>query len=176
MTLCLNELASRHPGLTKAIGDTYSEAAAVCLNRHYQPPVDFDLDCDGIHSTCGAEWTVPDERTQRAWGNETDTTEAGAYGVSLAALEAVRGLVAISRAETFTGADYYVAPVGPYPEDLENCLRLEVSGTDKGGKTVLQQRLRAKIEQARAGNSNLPAIASVVGFREHTVIMAEVRM
>ena len=33
-----------------------------------------------------------------------------------------------------TGADYYVAPPGNSPEDLEDCLRLEVSGVDHDPK------------------------------------------
>ena len=44
-----------------------------------------------------------------------------------------------------TGADYYVAPPNNAPEDLEDCLRLEVSGVDRGPETAIRQRLRAKL-------------------------------
>jgi hypothetical protein len=111
---------------------------------------------------------------RNAWANNIDATESGAYGVSLAAVEAERKLVAVRRAETLTGADWYVAPEGTTPDDLENCLRLEVSGVDSGGQSVVETRLKQKIEQARKGKSNLPAIASVVGFKERIVAIQTV--
>ena len=173
--LPLEHLADRHSGLTKSIGDGYSEAAAVCLSRHHQPPAELVVDCQGSASECSAEWEPPDQRTERAWANEIDATEAGAYAISLAAIEMAKGLVAVRRAETRTGADYYIAPIGSTPEDLEGCLRLEVSGTDRDDQAVIKQRLKEKIKQATAGASNLPAIASIVGFRECAVVIAEVK-
>lgn len=172
--LRLGALADRHPGLTKAIGEGYCEAAAVCLSRHHRPPTDLVVDYEDNTSEYSANWTEPDLRTKRAWANEIDATEAGAYAVSLAAVELTKGLVAVRRAETLTGADYYVAPVGINPDDLEECVRLEVSGLDKGNRAVIQQRLKSKISQAAAGASNLPAIASVVGFRQRAVVIAKV--
>lgn len=168
----LSDLADRHPGVTRAIGESYCEAAAVCFGRHHESPSDVAVDCDGATSACIAEWTTPDDRAKAAWANELDATEAGAYGVSLASIELVKGLVAIRRAETLTGADYYVAPLGTTADDLEACVRLEVSGTDKGNRTAIRQRLESKLKQAAAGSSNLPAIAAVVGFRERAVLIA----
>lgn len=174
--LSLAKLADRHPGLTRAIGDGYCEAAAVCLSRHHKPPSDLVVDCEGDTVECIAEWVEPDLRSKRAWANDTDATEAGAYAVSLAAIEWAKGLVAVRRAETLTGADYYVAPIGTNPDDLndlEECIRLEVSGTDKGSRAAIRQRLKGKIDQAAAGVSNLPAIASVVGFLERAIMIAK---
>ena len=121
-----------------------------------------------------AEWEACDDRLKGAWANEIDATEAGAYGLSLAAAEIGRGLLAIRRAETSTGADYYVAPKGTPADDLEGWLRLEVSGVDKGDETLVKARLRRKLEQARAGESNLPALAAVVGFRARLIAVADV--
>lgn len=171
--LSLNDLSDRHPGLTRAIGDGYSEAAAVCLSRHHQPPTIVSIGFDENGSECNATWSVPDDRTRRAWANEIDATEAGAYGLALAAVELEHGLVAIRRAETLTGADYYIAPAGTDLSDLEECLRLEVSGTDGGDEKVIAQRLKSKLKQAAAGASNLPAIASVVGFQARAIVMAK---
>ena len=163
----------RHVGLTRAIADSYTEAAGVCLDRHHQSPTDFDLDRSGSQSTVAVEWQPPDARTRGAWGNETDTTEAGAYACALAAVDLADGLVAVHRAETRTGADYYVAPRGNSPDDLEDCLRLEVSGVDRGPQSVIEQRLRTKLDQAAAGNSNLPALAGVVGFKARLIMLAD---
>jgi hypothetical protein len=171
-TLPLVDLARRHPGLTKALGETYTEAAGVCLGRHHESPATLSIELHGEQSECNAEWSEPDERTLRAWANDIEATEAGAYGVSLAAIEMTQGYVAVSRAETLTGADYYLAPAESALDDLEACLRLEVSGSDTGNQSAIKQRLKAKLRQAGKGISNLPAIASVVGFQERTVAIA----
>jgi hypothetical protein len=170
--LLLTGLSERHPGLTKALGDSYSEAAGVCLSRHHEPPLTVETVFDQKEGEHVVVWVVPDERTERAYANEIDTTELGAYAVSLAAVEAIAGLVAVRRAETLTGADYYVAPADADLDDLESCYRLEVSGVNSGGRSALQGRLRAKLDQAAKGASNIPAIASVVGFKEKVVTIA----
>lgn len=170
----LDALHERHSGLTASLGGTYSEAASVCLSRHHNSPVDINIVCNGGASTQSVEFQKPDTRVLNAWANDIDTTESGAYGVSLAAVEIEESLVAIRRAETLTGADWYVAPIGTEPGDLESCFRLEVSGVDAGGPSVVEARLRQKIEQTRRGSSNLPAIASVVGFKERAVAIQKV--
>ena len=174
-TLPIHDMEQRHTGLTKAIADSYTEAASVCLDRHHEPPADFEIETRGSRTTATVEWGPPSARTRRAWANETDATEAGACACALAAVELMHGLVTVHRAETLTGADYYVARPGASPDDLEDCQRLEVSGVDRGFRGVLETRLRAKLEQAAAGRSNLPAMASVVGFRASLVMLAELR-
>lgn len=163
--LQLDLLHERHIGLTASLGGTYTEAASVCLNRHHASPVEMAVSCCNGTSTRRVEFKKPDAQMLNAWANDIDTTESGAYGMCLAAVEAEEGLVAVRRAETLTGADWYVAPIGTNPEDLENCFRLEVSGIDAGGRSILDARLKQKVDQTRRGASNLPAIASVVGFR-----------
>jgi hypothetical protein len=80
----------------------------------------------------------------------------------------------VRRAETLTGADWYVAPIGTDPVDLEDCFRLEVSGIDAGGRSIVDARLKQKVDQTRRGASNLPAIASVVGFKELAIAIQKV--
>ncbi len=172
--LPLRNLGARHPGVTQALGDSYSEAAFVCLNRHHTSPVTLKADFHGEQAEYLAEWEPPDTKLLRSWANDIDATEAGAYCISLAAIETLAGLVAVRRAETLTGADYYVAPLGSDPEDLESCIRLEISGVSAGNKAVIEERLRKKVKQAEKGQSNLPAIASVIGFKELLIAMAKV--
>lgn len=168
----IQDLEARHPGLTTGVAMSYREAAEVCLARHHSPPTDLAVE-HGSEITALAEWTVPDDRTKRAWANETDATEAGAYCVALAVIEVTDDLVAISRAETRTGADYYVAPKGTELADLERAYRLEVSGIDEGGLSSVRTRLRQKVEQALRGRSSLPAIAAVVAFSSASVAIAD---
>lgn len=172
--LRLESLHERHTGLTASLGGTFFEAASVCLSRHHDSPIDMNIVCNGETSTQLVEFPKPEVRVLNAWANNIDTTESGAYGVSLAAVEIEEQLVAFRRAETLTGADWYVAPIGTQPYDLEKCLRLEVSGVDTGGQSVVKARLRQKVEQTKRGSSNLPAIASVVGFKEKAVAIQKV--
>lgn len=170
----LEALHERHTGLTPSLSGTFYEAASVCLSRHHDSPVELKIECNGGASVHSAEFAKPDDRVVNAWANDIDTTESGAYGVSLAAVEIEQELVAVRRAETLTGADWYVAPIGTSPDDLESCFRLEVSGVDAGGRSVLKARLQQKMKQTQRGASNLPAIASVVAFKEKTVAIKTV--
>jgi hypothetical protein len=171
-SLPINDMHTRHNGLTKAIADCYTEAARVCLDRHHTPPEEIRIDSDGTIHAAIADWRPTDAQTRGAWANTDDATRDGAYAFALAAAEVTEGLVAVHRAETRTGADYYVAPKGKTIDDLEDCLRLEVSGVDHGPESAVAQRLKAKLKQAADGASNLPAMAGVVGFRAALVLLA----
>ena len=167
-------LARRHPGLTVHVAGSFTEAASVCLSRHHDSPVTMNIACDTKQVDRSIDFQMPDSRALKSWNNDIDATEAGAYGVAIATVEVEEKLVAVSRAETLTGADWYIAPRGKQLEDLEDCFRLEVSGLDTGTKSDIETRLRQKIDQTQRGKSNLPAIASVVGFKERTVLIKKV--
>jgi hypothetical protein len=173
LLLPLQNMADRHQALTPSVAGSYLEAARVCLDRHHSSPKEFTLQDDTISSIAKVEWDVADSRVQAAWANADDATRDGAYAFAIAATELLRGMVAVHRAETKTGADYYIAPVGEELEDLEHWWRLEVSGTDSG-KSEVTRRLRIKLEQARQGNSNLPALAAVIGFRVQLILLQTV--
>jgi hypothetical protein len=163
----------RHPGISSGLCEALVEAAEVALARHHAPPVtEFAVSCGGSNCARTLEWREPTEAMLRAWNNRDDTTRDGAYIVAIAAVEAELGLVALLRAETRTGADYYVGD--PASVDLERAFRLEVSGLDSGDSSAVRQRLNRKIRQALKGDSNLPAMASVVGFREAVVLVSDV--
>jgi hypothetical protein len=163
--LPFENLHERHVGVTKAIADSFLEAAIVCLDKHHVPPQLFSILNGNDQVDANASWKPSDDRTKSAWANEIDATEWGAYGFAIAALEVSEDLYAIHRAETRTGSDYYIAPLGHSYDDLEDALRLEVSGTASDDLAVFESRLNTKIKQAKSGQSNLPAVAAVVGFR-----------
>lgn len=133
--------------------------------------LNFELSDDEVCCKTEINWQPADENCRRAWANIIDTTENGAYGVALAAVEMMRGMVAISRAETLTGADFYIAPISESYEDLEDCFRLEVSGTDSDRLSDVRARLRQKLKQTQNGNSDLPAIALVIGFQVKVILI-----
>ncbi len=173
-SLPLGNMADRHPGLTPALAAAYLEAARVCLDRHYTPPQEFSIENDKVESYTSVDWLPTDERCRLAWANESDAARDGAYACALAATELQMGFCAVMRAETLTGADYYVAPLGSSPEDLEDCIRLEVSGTNLDIYEV-RRRLRNKVNQVEHGSSSLPAIAAVVGFGAKLIAMESVK-
>lgn len=109
-----------HPRLTLAIAAVYIEAASICLAKHHQSPATFTLNDHNIQSSAAIHWDDPNSSVQLAWANEVDATEAGACGCAISALALSRNLYALRRAETLTGADYYIAPLDSDPEDLEN--------------------------------------------------------
>ena len=162
------DLDKRHHGLTPAIASSYAEGAAVCLQRHHSPVCGWIVKDSVMDLTLLLNWDTPDARTLLAWNNHDETTEMGAYAIALVSVEHAAGLVAIGRAQNRSGADYYVGPQGSDPNDFENAFRLEVSGTDNGDRTTIARRLKAKAQQTRDGDSNLPAIAAVVGFKAAT--------
>lgn len=172
--LPLRNLHLRHRALTVSIAGTYEEAASVCLQRHHTPPVEVTLSDNGSRSSALVDWPSPNQQTRDAWANETDATRDGGYGCVIAGIEALRGLYAVRRAETGTGADYYIGPPGSGVDDLEDCLRLEVSGVGHGDEKEVLKRLSAKVRQARAGNSSLPAVAGVFGFGARLLAVLDV--
>jgi hypothetical protein len=117
--LPFHDLEARHHGVTKAIGDTYTEAARVCLDRHHVSPTRFLIEAKTATKEAIAKWSRANQREKGAWANEIDATAAGAYGIALAAIELIEGMFAIRRAETGTGSDYYVAPADASLEDLK---------------------------------------------------------
>ena len=170
----MQDMHARHLGLTERIASYYCEAAHVCLDRHHEPPTVFEIQDAPSTSPVEVQWAPTDQHTRDAWANEIDTTEAGAYACVIAGVELVRAYFAVRRAETTTGADYYLGPKGTGADDLESCVRLEVSGMDEGSAPALAHRLAAKVRQAAAGASLLPAIAGVVGFEAKRILLADV--
>lgn len=172
--LLVEALHERHTGLTASLGGVFFEAACICFSRHHDSPIDVEVRRKDGNSMCEFAFRTPNERERNAHANVIDATEQGAYGVSIAAVEETESLVVVRRAETLTGADWYVAPPGVPAEDLESCYRLEVSGTDTGTLSNIEARLSQKARQTREGKSNLPAIASVVGFKQRIVAIRRV--
>jgi hypothetical protein len=174
LSLRLTEMETRHPGLTPATATTFYEAARVCLDRHHRPPTRFSVEDEGTAIGANVLWEPADANCQAAHANQTDATSWGAYCCALPSTEAVRGLVAVRRAENGTGADYYLDAPERRNTDLEHAVRLEVSGTDEGTPQQIRIRLLHKASQAKRGNSNLPALATVVGFKVSKIAMCNV--
>jgi hypothetical protein len=141
--------------------------------RASSSPTVFTVENGAMTHQSDVEWAAPDALTLGAWNNSIDATEMGSYACVIAAVELSRGFFAVRRAETGTGADYYTGPLGSGVDDLENCCRLEVSGVDAGNDRDVRQRVLQKVEQARRGESSLPAVAGVIGFAARLIVLAD---
>jgi hypothetical protein len=162
-------LHERHYALTQPVCEYLAEAASVCLSRHHAPPLTLRVHYGAV-AGWAVSWEQPDHRQLAAHRNVNDATENGACAVAIAVLEATLNLFTISRADTLTGADYFVAADRDCP-DLEGAHRLEVSGTDLGTVTQLKHRLKRKIAQLKAACGDDEAFATVVAFHEATVVV-----
>ena len=169
--LSIEALDTRHPGLNEHAAGFLSDAARVCLHRHHRAPTEISIRNDEAVLTADIDWTEPDSRCLASHGNRDDATRDGACACVIAAVELTNGLVAIGRAQTKEGADYYVAPAGATVGDFEDAIRLEVSGLNEGQEHEVAARLNQKVVQARSGKSPLPAIAGVIGFRERLLLL-----
>ena len=173
-TIRIDKMDERHRALIPPLAGTYEAAASVCLSQHHASPVELTLSDNGFESSAELAWSAPDARTLDAFANATDTTEQGAYCCVIASVELLRGKYAVRRAETGTGADYYVGTRGAGETDLENCLRLEVSGVANGEHRDVSKRLLEKVRQAQRGDSSLPALAGVIGFSAKLLMLRDV--
>lgn len=173
--LPIHDMASRHPGLTEAVANHYLEAARICLDRHHQPPISFDVEYEDDRKSARTDWQPADDRARNAWANEIDATEAGAYTCALAAAELAMGMVAVHRAEQGDGADYYIAPNDERRDDRAFWRRLEVSGigTDVDSNAPINQRLRDKLAQLAKAPHIQPGTAGVVAFKSKVIRLAD---
>lgn len=171
--LDIQGLWERHRGVSRGIASAYSEAVSVCLHKQHSAPVHYDLRDNNDHHEAVVEWEAPTAELIDAWGNDIDVVEWAAYGLALAGMELTRGLVALGRAETKSGADYYLGLADDGPNDLETVKRLEVSGVGAGAEAAIQSRLKKKLLQTAQGASDVPAVASIVGFGTPLILSAD---
>jgi len=164
-------LHERHYGVSPGISDALAESARVCLDRHHAPPADVNVvSGSNDERTYVLSWAVATPRHRHALANPDDATRDGAYCLALAGAEAQLRWAACARTGRRTGADYYLKPAGQScvvdgDLDLEGAYRLEISGIDRCSSAAeLESRVRQKVEQARRGASDLPALAGVVAF------------
>lgn len=168
--LPLEDMDRRHYGLTPATAAYYHQCARVCLDRHHQPPTEFHVEDEAGALPVEVAWAPTSSRERAAQANRDDATRDAGYLCVLAATELRDSLYAISRVQVGGRADYYVAPAGAPVDDLEQSLRLEVSGVDAGDRGAVARRLTEKIDQVTSVG-NLPAMAGVIGFAAKTIML-----
>jgi hypothetical protein len=174
----IEALHESHSGMTAALCSVLAESVSVVLTRcDFAPPTLFDLHAQSRSSSALLVWQKANERRLRAYQNQDDSVRDAAYGVAIAAVEIETDLRVVSRADTRSGADYYLdrndlAADQPKEATFEGSYRLEVSGVGDGDADAVRQRLHSKRRQLSNGRSDKPGIAGVVGFRARLILFA----
>ena len=171
--LPIYNLDERHRGVTDQLAPGMAEGARVCLDRHHTPPTEMTIDDSDNRTQAIVAWEPTDPRTRDAWSDQNDPIEDGATACALAAVELRRGFLAVRRAHRHTGADYYIGPPGISPDNVQDMVRLEVSGVDRQDAHTVRSRLTGKLRQMHDRDPTWPGIAAVVGFRERLILMAD---
>lgn len=168
----------RAHALNEELTDVFAAAATVALDQHHTSPQAWSVQLDEQDARLYAvAWRAPTDGDRRTYGNDDETTELGACAIALAAAEAHLGLVAYARARPRTGIDFYLLAtradlldIVSYDFDHRAAVGLEVSGINRDDSATMNNRLRAKVEQVRKGDSPDRAIAGVVGFQTARVV------
>jgi hypothetical protein len=165
-------LHEHHYGVDETLSATYARAALVCLERHHKPPVSVQVSADTVGTDqYQVDWEPLKKRAKTAYGNPVDASHLGAYGLVLAALEAHLNMVTVDRAPIGSGSDCYVQPLGTdtNPDDgkldMEQAMRLEVSGIDCDSAAAFNAHVRRKVAQVHNGSSIYPGMAGVAGYK-----------
>lgn len=124
---------------------------------------------DGADSHPAAlTWDAPDAIQRSSHANEPEAVRDGACAVAIAAVHAHAGYVVRKRPRHGSGADYLMTRVGDHEDDF---IRLEVSGTARGGELDLRARLAQKQAQLRQSRDSSPGLAVVVAFKAGIILV-----
>jgi hypothetical protein len=161
--LDLLELNEGCRALTRAAGQSLSEAAAVCLaNQGHQAETTLQV---------FGEYTVAmllirsevDERMRRCYNDLQEATEAAACAVAILLMRKLGGFTVVERSAKGLGVDYWLggdARTEPLP--FKKIARMEVSGILRGSDNDIRARLAQKIKQLERVVDKLPAYVVVV--------------
>jgi hypothetical protein len=152
-----------HVCLSKTAAAISEAAAVVLFDCHHTDSASFSIRNGEERKSVDLKWYKPPPEAIAAHANAKDATEDGAYACAIAGAHHLFGLYAVGRAQQGSGADYMLSDRNELPEDFEDCIRLEVSGT-RGKRSEVTTRLKTKIQQLKKGASILPGIAAIVGF------------
>lgn len=163
-SLDLNDLKSGAYGITAALGESYAQAASVCLEDqgHLSPAV-MKVHADTEVSHASIRWDAVDDQMRRSWNDKENATENGAYGIAILIVLKIKHLHVVERSQKGTGFDYWL---GSPDEDgpFQRKARLEVSGIRKGSPAMISGRVNQKLEQTKKSDGKYPAVVVVVEF------------
>jgi len=164
--LHLDDLQKEVSGITKAIGNFLTEAAAYCLDAQgHQSGVVLKIVGD-FEEEFSLHWTTKiDDKVKKAWADEKEATEYAATAIAILLTLRLTGFVISKRLRQGDRADYFLVKRDPSSQTSSKAL-LEVSGIfeEHSGNTI-NARVRIKKENIdKIPNRNLTAVIIVVAF------------
>jgi hypothetical protein len=162
----LSQSKPERPGWSLTFGATCKDAAAVCLDDQNHP-YRVNLQIDGIQDTqVQLQWNAVDNIVRRFNADEEVATEYGAYGIAALIMPYLTGLTVIERSIKGTnfGFDFWLGSIDDPNTLFQRKARLEVSGIRKGSKSLLESRVKIKLEQISPSDSLSPGYVCVVEF------------
>jgi len=168
-SISTSSLKQGYPGITSALGETFAEAAAVCLEDQNHIP-EAPLVIKGhANTTYNLSWEPTNDQQKRAWADLQDATEQGAYGIAALLIAQCTDLHVVERSEKGTGFDFWlakkVAGEDDNPNFLQNRERMEVSGILSGTDAQINARIKEKVAQtSQSDGMGIPAWVAVIEF------------
>ena len=169
--LILGRLEMGLPGITPAVGRTYAEACAICLeSQGHASGVSL-----GISGTVDVvrriTYPVIDNQMRKCWQDEEVTTERGACGIAMLLTTDYTQYTVVEVSKKGTGFDYWLGDPDSFP--FQRKARLEVSGIRNGNDSTIKARVSKKIKQSSKSNEHLPGYVVVVEFSKPLARMVE---
>ena len=167
--LHLNDLCQskpERPGWSLTFGATCQDAAAVCLDDQNHP-YRVSLQINGIQDTeVELQWNSIDDTVRRFNADSYVATEYGAYGIAALFMPYLTGLTVIERSIKGKGFgfDFWLGSIDNPDTLFQRKARLEVSGIRKGSESIVQSRVKMKLEQISPSDTLSPGYVCVVEF------------
>lgn len=168
-TISLSALKRGYPGITPAVGESFAEAAAICLeDQNHNTDVEAKIN-GHVNKTFALSWESPDDQQRRAWADMQDATEQGAYGIAALLIDCFTDLHVVERSRKGTGFDYWLGKKELVENEdrnfFQNRERLEVSGILSGTGAQIKTRVKEKkLQTGQSDGTGLPAWIAVVEF------------
>lgn len=161
--LDVERLGDGYPGLKPTGGINLAHACSVCLEERSHVSGLCQLTIrGGFEAIYTLAWPEVDDQMLRQWDDEQEATEDGAVGMAILVVTKLTEYQIVRRSRKGTGVDYYL---GRKSDSLfQHAARLEVSGVRAGSKSIVDGRVRQKIEQTKRSDGLLPAFIAVVEF------------
>ncbi|BAZ10786.1 hypothetical protein NIES4071_26100 [Calothrix sp. NIES-4071] len=154
------------PGWSLTFGATCYDAAAVCLDDQNHPyRVPFQI--DGIQeTTVELQWNSIDDTVRRFNADQEVATEYGAYGIAALLMPYLTGLTIIERSIKGKGFgfDFWLGSIDNPDTLFQRKARLEVSGIRNGSDSIVQSRVKMKLEQISPSDTLSPGYVCIVEF------------
>ena len=160
------------PALTSDVGGSMAEAASICLeDRGHQITVNLHVRGDYNKVFVLHRMSATDQM-RRCHNDLQDATEQGAYGVAILAVRELVNLTVVERSRKGTGFDYWLGDENDYP--FQNKARLEVSGILEGDQSIIDARVKQKIEQTtRSDATRLPSYVAVLEYSQPAIYLVK---